>query len=79
MISPEEAAKLVLNKTGYKSLYFVKDYDDKHYVVCAAPDDEKLYLTDNTFGVDKNTGVVSNFSVNSQTVEAYQKANIVYK
>ena len=47
MISPENAANLVLKKTGYKKLCNVRDYDNKHYVVMATPDENtfKNYQT----------------------------------
>ena len=78
MISPENAAKLVLNKTGYKKLCNVRDYDAQYYVVMAIPDDEHFKGYQTVFGVDKKTGAVTNFMLNSETIEAFQNAEIVF-
>lgn len=79
MISPENAANLVLKKTGYKKLCNVRDYDNKHYVVMATPDENTFKNYQTLFGVDKNTGDVTNFMLNSESIEAFQNAKIVFK
>lgn len=79
MISPENAANLVLKKTGYKKLCNVRDYDNKHYVVMATPDENTFKNYQTLFGVDKNTGAITNFILNSESIEAFQNAKIVFK
>ena len=79
MISPENAANLVLKKTGYKKLCNIRDYDNKHYVVMAIPDDKHFKGYQTVFGVDKKTGDVTNFMLNSETVDTYQRSEIVYQ
>ena len=79
MISPENAANLVLKKTGYKKLCNVRDYDNKHYVVMATPDENAFKNYQTLFGVDKNTGYVTTFMLNSESIEAFQNAKIVFK
>ena len=79
MISPENAANLVLKKTGYKKLCNVRDYDNKHYVVMATPDENTFKNYQTLFGVDKNTGYVTTFMLNSESIEAFQNAKIVFK
>ena len=79
MISPENAANLVLKKTGYKKLCNVRDYDSQHYVVMAIPDDEHFKDYQTVFGVDKETGAITNFILNSESIEAFQNAKIVFK
>lgn len=78
MISPENAANLVLKKTGYKNLCNVRDYDSQHYVVMATPDENTFKGYQTTFGVDKNTGAITNFMLNADTVDAFQSAKIVF-
>ena len=79
MISPENAANLVLKKTSYKKLCNVRDYDSQHYVVMATPDENTFKNYQTLFGVDKNTGDITNFMLNSETIEAFQNAKIVFK
>ena len=79
MISPENAANLVLKKTGYKKLCNVRDYDSQHYVVMATPDENTFKNYQTLFGVDKNTGAITNFILNSESIEAFQNAKIVFK
>ena len=79
MISPENAANLVLKKTGYKKLCNVRDYDNKNYVVMATPDENTFKNYQTLFGVDKNTGAITNFILNSESIEAFQNAKIVFK
>lgn len=65
MISPAEAANKVKETQGYEQVLKVKDYDAKHYVVEALPKANKLAIgAQTTFGVDKNTGEVTAFSLN---------------
>lgn len=79
MISPENAAELVLKETGYKKLYNVRDYDLSHYVVMAAPNDDKLYKdAQTTFGVDKKTGKVTSFILNGLTIQKFNRSKIVF-
>ena len=79
MISPENAANLVLKKTGYKKLCNVRDYDSQHYVVIATPDENTFKNYQTLFGVDKNTGTITNFILNSETIDTYQRSEIVYQ
>ncbi len=78
MVSPKEAAKLVLEQTGYEEVFVVKDYDFIHYVVEATPVKGKLpKCAQATFGVNKFTGRVTAFHLRPfGTLEKYQKAKI---
>lgn len=78
MISPKKASEIVLKHTGYKHVYNVKDYDSKHYIVSAAPDNKQIYRTlQTTFGVNKNTGKVTAFVLNGSTYDSYMNAKVV--
>lgn len=76
MISPAEAAKKVLEHTGYEQVLSVKDYDLGHFVVEAIPEKGKLpKCAQVTFGVDKKTGEVTAFHPRPfGTLEKLQKA-----
>ena len=45
----------------------------------AIPDDEHFKDYQTVFGVDKKTGAITNFILNSESIEAFQNAKIVFK
>ena len=65
MITAKEAAEKVKSSQKYEMVIRVKDFDAEHYVVEAIPKANKLppVGTQTTFGVDKNTGAVTGFSL----------------
>ena len=45
----------------------------------ATPDENTFKNYQTLFGVDKNTGAITNFMLNSETVDTYQRSEIIYQ
>lgn len=71
MISPKDAVKNVLKTYPNRSPLAIFDYDDEHYIVSAPLKNLEKDRNGTFFGVNKITGVVTDFAPGSDYVKFF--------
>ena len=66
-----EAVKAFLKKFPNLIPKQIIDYDDEHYIIEALPEGVEVSYDDPFYGVDKNTGQVTYFSIGPERVKFF--------